>query len=143
MKKEHKVDQKGRIRPDITVKGFLDKENNKKVIFFEDHMTIICEKDFQNYAKSYEKVIGDPKLARILLAAESIDYSVDSNGRMVIPKEYRGRDLIGKNMYFFTVEDDGVKSVEIYEKSVYESIVSKYYSADKKGLKNPIKGNER
>ncbi len=142
MKKLHKVDGKGRFRPGVTVKKFLS-GGEKKVIFYEDRMVIICNKDVQTYASNYAKEIGDPKLARILLDKASINYAVDNQGRLLIPEENRKDNLKGKELYFFTIEDEGVKSVEIYEKETFEKKVSKYYSVENKGLKNLEKGNER
>ena len=143
MKVEHQVDGKGRIRLNKFVEDSIGSEGKKKIIFFEDHITILREEDYEDYIKPYVEAAKNPRLAKIAIANETIDYSLDNQGRFLIPKEYRKQNMIGNQLLFFEVDYDGINSIEIYEKSTYESLMSEYYSPEKKGLKNLTKGNER
>ena len=133
----HEFDERGRLRLGKVVNGFL-LEDEKTVLFLDDHFTIFNKSDYESQLKKLSKSMDlDLYSLTIFSSGESKEYKTDPQGRFLVPQEIRKKAFNEKEVYIIPVEFDGLRSVEVYSKKTYQNLVDKISHQ-----KEMIKGKE-
>ena len=133
------IDDKNRIFIKSIAKKFFTSEEDKaaerKVVFFEDHISIFDQISYIDYIEEFAKEIGDRKLAYRVVSTATIEYAPDSMGRILIPAGFMKHSWKGDELKVFCMDMPEGKIIEIFPSKEYEKMIEPYISSENGGLK--------
>ncbi len=151
MKDLHTRDAKNRIQIGSAVKKNFKNTQNKRVCFMGDHIVVCSNARFDEMVSDLAAEIGSKEIARMVLEAESMDFSLDGQGRIVLPKENLTGPLEEKECYVVAVKGKTPEEnyLEIFPKTVLDDLLNQYFvgttflsQSGIKGELNKLKGED-
>lgn len=150
MKALHTRDEKNRLQMAKIVEKTFYVGTDKRVCFLGDHIMICSQQKFEEMIDDLAKELGSEEVARLALSGESVDFELDSQGRLQIPKDYLQGSFEEKDCYIINVKGKSQKDnyIEIFPKTVYEQLIDTFLiktsfteNSGLKGQMNKLKGD--
>lgn len=140
----YKIDEKGRINFKSCAKKHIKDFSKYMILLMGNHLTIIESESFEKQAQLLaDEIKRDKKDVALYLADRSRHLSVDNQGRLHFTSQEQS--AIFKNddeVLIIPLKIDGIKSLEIYSRHVYENLMAGIDKDISDAIENKYKGKD-